>query len=92
MSSGTRSRSNSRVTTNREIITCFRCREYDHFANDCPNMGTDDSDGYGSDSAALQLMTTDIDAHDSYDIARFTKEAEHLNLWKVRMPPPHFCL
>ena len=79
-SSGTRSRSNSRVTTNRDGIRCFRCREYDHFANECPNTGTDDSDGYGSDSAALQLMTTDIDAHDSYDITRFTGKAEHLNL------------
>ena len=27
-------------------------------------------------------MTTDIDAHDSYDIARFTGEAELLNLMK----------
>ena len=80
MSSGTRSRSNSRVTKNKDRIRCFRCREYDHFAKNCPNMGTDGSDGYGSDSAALQLMTTDIDAHDSYDIARFTEEAEHLNL------------
>ena len=64
---------------NRDMIRCFRCREYDHFANECPNTGTDDSDGYGSDSAALQLMTTDIDAHDSDNIARFP-EAEHLNL------------
>ena len=40
------------------------------------------SDGYGSDSAALQLMTTDIDAHDNYDIARFTEEAEHFKLMK----------
>ena len=37
-------------------------------------------DGYGSDSAALQLMTIDIDTHDSYDIVRFTGELEHLNL------------
>ena len=51
---GTRSRSNSRVTQNRDRIRCFRCREYDHFANECPNVGTDDSDGYESDIAALQ--------------------------------------
>ena len=42
-------------------------------------MGIDDSDGYESDSGALQLMTTDIEAHDNYDIARFT-EVDHLNL------------
>ena len=39
---------------NRDRIRCSRCREYDHFANECPNTGTDDSDGNGSDSAALQ--------------------------------------
>ena len=63
-SSGTRSKSNSRVTMNRYRIRCFRSREYDHFVNECPNMGIDDSDGYESDSAALQLMTTDVEAHD----------------------------
>ena len=62
---GTRSRSNSRVATNRDSIRCFRCREYDHFANECPNLGTDDSDGYESDRAALQLMTTETEIHDS---------------------------
>ena len=56
---------------NRDRIRCFRCREYDHFANECLNTGTDDSEGYESDSAALQLMTTDTETHDSYDITRF---------------------
>ena len=77
--SGSRSRSNSRVTTNRDRIRYFRCREYDHFANECPNTGIEDSDGYESDSAALQLMVTDIETHDSYDITRLTEEIEHLN-------------
>ena len=74
-----RSRSNSRLTTNRDRIRCFRCREYDHFANECPNTGIEDSDGYELDSAALQLMATDTEIHDSYDITRFTEEIEHLN-------------
>ena len=77
--SESRSRSNSRVTTNRDRIRCFRCWEYDYFANECPNTGIEDSDGYESDSAALQLMVTDMETHDSYDIARFTEEIEHLN-------------
>ena len=34
------SRSGSRTSTNRDSIRCFRCREYDHFAIDCPNMKT----------------------------------------------------
>ena len=50
---GTRNRSNSRVTTNRDRIRCYRCREYDHFANECPIAVTDDSYGYESDRAAL---------------------------------------
>ena len=50
---GTIGRSNSIVTTNRDRIRWFRCREYDHFANECPNTGIDDSDGYESDSAVL---------------------------------------
>ena len=78
-SSGSRSRSNSIVTTNRDRIRCFRCREYDHFANECPNIGIEDSDDYDPDSAALQLMATDIETHDSYDITSFTEETEHLN-------------
>ena len=43
-------------------------------------MGINDSDEYESDSEALQLMTTDIKAHDNYDIATFTEEVDHLNL------------
>ena len=32
---GTRNRSTSRVTMNRDRIRCYKCREYDHFANEC---------------------------------------------------------
>ena len=31
------SRSGSRTNTNRDRIRCYECREYDHFARDCPN-------------------------------------------------------
>ena len=31
-----RSRSGSRASTNRDRIICFECREYDHFARECP--------------------------------------------------------
>ena len=33
-----RSRSGSRVTTNGDRIRCFECRQYEHFARDCPTM------------------------------------------------------
>ena len=34
--SSTRSGSGSRANTNRDRIRCYNCREYDHFARDCP--------------------------------------------------------
>ena len=36
-SSNDRSRSRSRASTNRDRIRCYMCREYDHFARDCPS-------------------------------------------------------
>ena len=36
-----RSKSNSRVSTNPDHVRCYRCREYDHFASECPNTPTD---------------------------------------------------
>ena len=36
-------------------------------------MGTDDSDGYESDRAALQIMTTEAEIHDNFDAARLTE-------------------
>ena len=43
-------------------------------------MGTDNSDGYESDRAALQLMTTEAEINDSFDTARLTEESEHFNV------------
>ena len=68
MNLGTRNRSNSRVATKRHRIRCFRCRGYDHFTSECPKIGTGDSDGYESDRAALQLMTTEKD--DNFETTR----------------------
>ena len=50
--SSSRSRSNSRVSTNRDRVRCYKCREYDHFANECPNLVPEDSDRE-SDGARL---------------------------------------
>ena len=36
-SSNDRSRSGSRASRNRNRIRCYVCREYDHFARNCPN-------------------------------------------------------
>ena len=61
-------------------IRCYRCREYDHFANECPNTETHESDGHESDNAALQVMATDIGPDDMQDIDRYMEDTEYLNL------------
>ena len=76
---GTRSRSSFRVTTNRDRVRCYRCREYDHFGNECPNTAADDSDGYESDRVALQLITAEPEMH-NFDPTRQNEEQDYLNL------------
>ena len=52
--------SNSRVNTNRDRLTCYRCGEYDHFAQEYPNMPTDNEIGHSdSEQASLQMLTQD---------------------------------
>ena len=58
LDSSSRSRSNLRISTNRDRVRCFKCREYDHFVNECPNLVIEDSDRE-SDSArqtSLQIL------------------------------------
>ena len=75
---GSRPRSNSRVSTNCDHVRCYRCREYDHFASECPNTPTDEEpDCDNADPASLQMMTQDYYPIDSEG------DIEHL--------PPHFC-
>ena len=75
-----RSRSNSRVRTNRDRIRCYRCQEYDHYASECQNAVTSDSEGFDSDNPALQIMATDIESDDTRDIDRYREDTEYLNL------------
>ena len=39
--SSRRSRSVSGASANRDKIRCYKCREYDHFAPDCPTSNTE---------------------------------------------------
>ena len=56
--SNSRSRSGSRSCTNRDRIRCYKCRDYDHFASDCPNSVTDkDSDQDDPSHSALKMLT-----------------------------------
>ena len=78
--SRSRSRSNSRITMNRDRIRCYKCREYDHFANECPNIVTSNSEGHESDNAALQVMATDTESCNTHDIVSYMEDTEYLNL------------
>ena len=53
-----RSRSNSRTSTNRDRVRCFKCREYDHFTNEYPNLVPNDLDreSDGARSASLHIL------------------------------------
>ena len=68
-----RSRSNSRVSTNQYCVQCYRCREYDHFASECPNTLPDKETDYkDTDPASLQMISQDYGPVDS--------ERDYLNL------------
>ena len=75
-----RNRSTSRVTMNRDRIGCYICREYDHFANECPNSVMHDSDGYESDRSAFQLITADAEIQQNSEETRLIKKQDYLNL------------
>ena len=54
------SRSGSRTSTNRDRIRCFKCREYDHFVNECPNLILDsDRESDSARSVSLHLVDSD---------------------------------
>ena len=55
------SRSRSRTSTNRDRIRCFKCREYDHFANECPNLIPDSSDRECLSTRSVSLHLADSD-------------------------------
>ena len=70
-----RSRSISRVSTNCDHVRCYRCREYNHFASECPNTLTEEEpDCDNANPAFLQMMTQDYYPIDSEG------EIEYLNL------------
>ena len=46
---------------NRDRIRCFKCREYDHFAKECPNLVTDNSDRESGSARSVSLHLADSD-------------------------------
>ena len=64
-----------RVSTNHDHVRCYRCREYDYFASECPNTPTDEEPDYDdADPASLQIMRQHYYPTDSEG------EVEYLNL------------
>ena len=55
------SRLGSRTHTNRDRIRCFKCREYDHFVNECPTLLPEDSDKESNSAWSITLHLTDSD-------------------------------
>ena len=55
------SRSESRTSTNRERIRCFKCREYDHFVNECLNLIREDLDRESDSARSVSLHLEDSD-------------------------------
>ena len=55
------SRLRSRTSTNRDRIRCCKCREYDHFANKCPNLVADNSDRESDSARSVSLHLADSD-------------------------------
>ena len=80
LGSRSRSRSNPRIPTNRDRMRCYKCTEYDHYANECPNIGMSDSEGHEADNAASQVMTTNTEPCNTHDIARVMEETRYLKL------------
>ena len=56
-------------------MQCYQCREYDHFASECPNTLTDEETDYeDADPTSLQMISQDYGPIDS------EREGDHLNL------------
>ena len=60
-SSPSSSRLGSRNSTNRDRIRCFKCREYDHFANECPNLIPEDLEKESESARSISLHLADSD-------------------------------
>ena len=56
-------------------MQCYRCREYDHFASECPYTPTDEETDYeDTNPTSLHIMSQSYGSIDS------EKEHDYLNL------------
>ena len=45
----------SRTSMNRDRIRCFKCREYDYFTNECPNLLPEESDRESDGTRSISI-------------------------------------
>ena len=64
------SRSSSRTSTKRDRVGCFKCREYHHFANECPNLVPKDSDRESDSTRSVSLQIL-ADSDTSSDVEQY---------------------
>ena len=55
------SRLGSGTSMNRDRIRCFKCKEYDHFVNECLNLVPKDSDRESDGTRSISLYLADSD-------------------------------
>ena len=49
------------MSTNRDRIRCFKCREYDHFTKDCPTAKEErEMFNLDEEQTSLNALTTDM--------------------------------
>ena len=82
-----RSRSGSRVSTKRDRMRCYKCREYDHFTKDCPTSKEERNIeqiqqmfNQDEEQASLKALTTDTYGSLNKINSLENIRQEHLNL------------
>ena len=81
-----RSRSGSRASINRDRIRCYKCREYDHFAKDCPTSRKEKEIeqlqqmlNLGDEQTSLESLITGTQDNFSRASSEENLRPEHLN-------------
>ena len=92
-----RSRSGSRASTNRDRISCYKCREYDHFTRDCPTSREEKEieqlqQMLNSGDEQTSLLPSILNMQDNFGRTSLEENlrTNHLNLQNIGMAPPHF--
>ena len=79
------SRSGSKANTNRGRIRCYNCREYDHFARDCPNSREREREL----KRLQQMLDMEAEEQTYRQDSLIQNHRGTLNLQMVGMTPPH---